>query len=59
MGDLFISLIHTCQFCGANSFEYLTELQRDARELAVHPSEWMHCNYGEKNGIPARSGLIL
>ena len=35
VGDLFMSLIHTCQLCGANSFEYLTELQRHARELAA------------------------
>jgi transposase len=23
VGDLFMSLIHTCQLCGANSFDYL------------------------------------
>ena len=45
VGDLFMSLIHTCQLCGANSFEYLTELQRHARELAAHPAEWMPWNY--------------
>ena len=28
MGDLFMSLIHTCQLGGANSFDYLIELQR-------------------------------
>jgi hypothetical protein len=28
VGDLFLSLIHTCQLCGANSFDYLTEVQR-------------------------------
>src|SRR5689334_18957278 len=28
VGDLFMSLIHTCQLCEANSFEYLIELQR-------------------------------
>ena len=32
-----MSLIHTCQLCGANSFDYLTELQRHARELAASP----------------------
>ena len=31
VGDLFMSLIHTCQLCGANSFDYLIELQRHAR----------------------------
>ena len=35
VGDLFMSLIHTCQLCGANSFEYLIELQRHVRELAT------------------------
>ena len=41
VGDLFMSLIHTCQLCCANSFDYLVELQRHARELAVNPAEWM------------------
>ena len=35
VGDLFMSLIHTCELCGANSFDYLTELQRHAGELAA------------------------
>ena len=47
VGDLFMSLIHTCQLCGANSFDYLTELQRHARELAANPAEWMPWNYRE------------
>jgi hypothetical protein len=47
VGDLFMSLIHTCQLCSANSFEYLIELQRNARELAAHPAEWMPWNYRE------------
>jgi transposase len=47
VGDLFMSLIHTCQLCGANSFDYLIELQRHARELAEHPAEWMPWNYRE------------
>lgn len=42
----FISVvIHTCQLCGANSFDYLIEVQRHARELAVGPVEWMPWNY--------------
>jgi transposase len=43
--DLFMSLIHTCQLCGANWFDYLTELQRHVQELAARPSEWMPWNY--------------
>jgi hypothetical protein len=47
VGDVFLSLIHTYQLCDANSFEYLTELQRYVQELAVNPSEWMPWNYRE------------
>jgi hypothetical protein len=47
VGDLFMSLIHTCQLCGANSFHYLTELQRHAQKLATKPAEWMPWNYCE------------
>jgi hypothetical protein len=32
---------------GANSFDYLTELQRHVEELAQNPSEWMPWNYRE------------
>jgi len=45
VGDLFMSLIHTCELCQANSFEYLTELQRHARELAADPARWLPWNY--------------
>ena len=31
VGDLFMSLIHTCELAGANPFDYLTELQRHAQ----------------------------
>ena len=47
VGDLFMSLIHTCQLCGANSFDYMIELQRHAQELAASPVEWMPWNYRE------------
>jgi hypothetical protein len=47
VGDLFMSLIHTCQLCGANSFDYLIELQRHAQRLAASPAEWMPWNYRE------------
>jgi transposase len=44
-GDLFMSLIHTCELCGANSFDYLTELQKHAPELAAEPGKWMPWSY--------------
>ncbi len=45
VGDLFMSLIHTCQLCGANPFDYLTELQRHAKEMSEAPQAWMPWNY--------------
>jgi transposase len=52
VGDLFMSLIHTCQLAGANSFEYLTELQQHAGELAASPADWMPWNYRETLAHP-------
>ena len=46
-GDLFISLIHTCELNGINPSDYLTELQRHAEELKRAPAEWMPWNYRE------------
>jgi hypothetical protein len=48
VGDLFMSLIHTCQLSGVNSFDYLTELLRRHRELAANPALWMPWNYREQ-----------
>jgi transposase len=45
MGDLFMSLIHSCELCGANPFDYLTELQRHTAELKSKPADWMPWNY--------------
>jgi transposase len=45
VGDLFMSLIHTCELGDANSFHYLTELQRHAPQVAANPSQWMPWNY--------------
>ena len=39
VGDLFMSLIHTCELNGVNPFDYLTELQRHSEELKRCPSE--------------------
>ena len=45
VGDLFMSLIHTCELNDANPFDYLTELQKHAEELAKNPADWMPWNY--------------
>ncbi len=48
VGDLFMSLIHTCELCEANPFEYLTELQRHAAELSANSAAWMPWNYQQR-----------
>jgi hypothetical protein len=45
VGDLFMSLIHTCNLAGVNPFDYLTELQKHSSELAEHPEKWLPWNY--------------
>jgi transposase len=45
VGDLFMSLIHTCELNGVASLGYLIALQKHAREVDEHPAEWMPWNY--------------
>ncbi len=45
VGDLYMSLISSAELCGANPFDYLTELQNHASEVAADPSRWMPWNY--------------
>jgi transposase len=45
VGDLFMSLIPTCELTGVNPFDYLTELQKHAAELTQNPAAWMPWNY--------------
>jgi transposase len=47
VGDVFMSLIHTCELCDANPFDYLTELDRHADEASTKPQHWMPWNYRE------------
>jgi hypothetical protein len=45
VGDLFMSLIHTCELNDVNPFDYLAELQKHAEELAKNPAAWVPWNY--------------
>jgi hypothetical protein len=40
-----MSLIYTCELNEANPFDYLTQLQRHADQLAARPEAWMPWNY--------------
>ena len=45
VGDLFMSLIHTCDINEINASDYLTQLQKHAAELKEVPADWMPWNY--------------
>jgi transposase len=45
VGDLFMSLIYSCQLNGANPFHYLTEVQRHTDQVVAQPALWMPWNY--------------
>jgi transposase len=47
VGDVFMSLIHTCELGDVNAFDYLTELDRHAKEVAASPRDWTPWNYRE------------
>jgi transposase len=47
VGDVFMSLIHTAELCGANPFDYLTAAQRHSETVARQPEQWMPWNYAE------------
>ncbi len=56
VGDLYMSLIQTCELCGANPFDYLTELERHAGELSSAPQDWMPWNYRQTLDAASASG---
>ena len=45
VGDIFMSLIHTCQLNHVNPFQYLMALQKNASQVQEHPSRWLPWNY--------------
>ncbi len=47
IGDLFMSLIHTCNLQDVNPFEYLTALQEHSSDIFQHPENWLPWNFEE------------
>jgi len=51
VGDLFMSMIHTCNLAKVNPFDYLTALQEHSPDLVRHPDKWMPWNYTSQAGL--------
>jgi transposase len=47
VGDLFMSIVHTCSLCKANPFQYLKALQEHSSLITDNPQKWMPWNYKE------------
>lgn len=45
IGDLFMSIIHTCRLSHINPFEYLVALQKHSHEVFRNPQKWLPWNY--------------
>lgn len=45
VGDLFMSIIHTCELNEVNPFDYLTQLQKHINTATVSPAVWIPWNY--------------
>ena len=45
VGDIFMSLIHTCRLSNVNPFDYLVALQKHSAEACRNPQDWLPWNY--------------
>ena len=55
VGDLFMSLIHTCELNKVNSFDYIKTLLDNKAAIAEEPAKWLPWNYLDnfKSSAPA------
>lgn len=56
VGDMYMSLIHTCHECGASPMDYLVQRQQHAQDVAEHPERWLPWNYEEQLLVPVDVG---
>ena len=52
IGDMFMSLIHTCELNKVNPFDYLTDLLSHPGDVAAHPEKFMPWNYRQTLAAP-------
>jgi hypothetical protein len=48
VGDIYMSLIHTCRLCDVNPFEYLNALQHHAQAVISNAARWLPWNYRQQ-----------
>jgi hypothetical protein len=48
VGDIYMSLIHTCELCGVNPLEYLQALQIHAQQVKANAALWLPWNFHEQ-----------
>ena len=48
VGDVYMSLIHTCELNSVNPFAYLQALQVQAKEVMEHAALWLPWNYHDQ-----------
>ena len=55
-GDVFMSLIHTTELCGGNTFEYLVALLKNPEAVEAVPADWLPWTY--QATLRARAGPV-
>jgi hypothetical protein len=50
VGDMYMSIIHTCYLNDVNAFDYLNALEEHSQQLHENPERWMPWNYHEQLG---------
>jgi transposase len=48
VGDIYMSVIHTCALCGVNAFEYLQALQLHAKDVMARAAQWLPWNFHQQ-----------
>lgn len=56
IGDMYMSLIYTCDLCQISPFDYLTALHRNADAVAAAPDCWLPWNY--QAAVAANAALV-
>ena len=55
VGDLFMSLVHTCRSHGVNPFDYMLAVVTNAARAKADPGRWMPWNYQQARDQPLAS----